>query len=444
MSAQVEEAGALAPFTVAEDSQTSATREADYDRFVRNNFKRNYTANYVHGMLGMTGFRLLYAPTLLPAYLHMITGSAALVGVGQALLQIGAIVSPIVGASRIEKLHRVMPVAVRVGGLMRVQILGLALTAWILTGMPLITATFGFLFLLGVFTGSQRVIFQALMSKVIPIEQRGRLQAWRNFTGGVIAAGLSYVAGVWFIGHGVLGNGYATTFLLAFILTAIGLWVLQKLIVEPDALTVVPTIPFRQRAAQFPALLSDSSYRNFLIAQVLTIAARAASPFYVLYISRIIPLDGKVIGLLSLAFLGADTVTNLVWGSLGDRTGFRRVFILSSIVWIIGVILLMTAQSLPVVVLAYILFGSAMSGYLMASTTIVLEFGERQDIPMRLALSTTAEGLVSTIGLMSAGMMAALFGYGSLLWIALATLTAGLLVMVFAVKDPRFIRSTTV
>ncbi|WP_312127315.1 MFS transporter [Brevundimonas sp.] len=444
MSAQVEEAGALAPVTVAEDSYTSATREESYDRFVRDNFRRNYTANYVHGMLGMTGFRLLYAPTLLPAYLHMITGSAALVGAGQALLQIGAIVSPIVGASRIEKLHRVMPTAVRVGGLMRVQILGLAVSAWLLTGMPLLAATFGFLFLLGVFTGSQRVIFQALMSKVIPIEQRGRLQAWRNFTGGVIAAGLSYVAGVWFIGHEVLGNGYATTFMLAFILTAIGLWVLQRLLVEPEALTVVPSIPFRQRLGQFPALLADRSYRNFLIAQVLTIAARAASPFYVLYIGRTIPLDGKVIGLLSLAFLGADTVTNLIWGAMGDKTGFRRVFILSSVVWIGGVVLLMMAETLPMVVVAYLMFGAAMSGYLMASTTIVLEFGERQDIPMRLALSTTAEGLVSTVGLLSAGLIAAVFGYGSLLWLALATLTAGLLVIVFAVRDPRFVRSTSV
>ena len=438
MTVAVEEDGALSPIAVAEDSFTSATREADYDRFVSDNFRRNYTANYVHGMLGMTGFRLLYAPTLLPAYLYLITGSAALVGLGQSLLQIGAIVSPILGASRIEKLHRIMPVAVRVGSLMRIQILGLAVSAWLLTGAPLLVAIFSFLFLLGVFTGSQRVIFQALMSKVIPISQRGRLQAWRNFTGGLIAAGLSYIAGIWFIGEKVLGNGYATTFMLAFILTAIGLVVLQKLLVEPDALTVVPTISFRQRLGQFPQLLADNSYRNFLIAQVLTIAARAASPFYVLYIGQMIPMNGQLIGLLSLAFLGSDTVSNLVWGRLGDRTGFRLVFIFSSVVWIMGVILLMTATTLPMVVMAYIFFGAAMSGYQMASTTIVLEFGERQDIPMRLALSTTAEGAVSTVGLLSAGLVAAVLGYGSLLWIALASLTAGLAVILFAVRDPRY------
>ena len=42
--------------------------------------------------------------------------------------------------------------------------------------------------------------FQLLLAKVIPISQRGRLQAWRNVTGGLIAAGLSYAAGRWLIG----------------------------------------------------------------------------------------------------------------------------------------------------------------------------------------------------------------------------------------------------
>ncbi len=46
-----------------------AAREAAYEKFVWDNLKRNYLGNYLHGMLGMTGFRLVNAPTFLPAYL---------------------------------------------------------------------------------------------------------------------------------------------------------------------------------------------------------------------------------------------------------------------------------------------------------------------------------------------------------------------------------------
>src|SRR5207302_1285197 len=59
-----------------------AVREAQYEKFVWDNLRRNYLGNYLHGMLGMTGFRLVNAPTFLPAYLHMISGSNAIVGLG--------------------------------------------------------------------------------------------------------------------------------------------------------------------------------------------------------------------------------------------------------------------------------------------------------------------------------------------------------------------------
>ncbi|MFO0019287.1 MAG: hypothetical protein ACK54Q_04870, partial [Alphaproteobacteria bacterium] len=58
-------------------------REAEYEAFVWDNLKRNYIGNYLHGMLGMTGFRLINAPTFMPVYIHMISGSNTIVGLAQ-------------------------------------------------------------------------------------------------------------------------------------------------------------------------------------------------------------------------------------------------------------------------------------------------------------------------------------------------------------------------
>ena len=113
----------------------SDAREAAYDRFVRDNLKRNYIAHFTHGMLGMTGFRLIYTPTFVPACLHLLTGSPLLVGLGQALHQAGAVLSPVIGATHIEHRRTVLPVAVTIGTLMRVQMLGLALAGWFLGGI---------------------------------------------------------------------------------------------------------------------------------------------------------------------------------------------------------------------------------------------------------------------------------------------------------------------
>src|SRR3954470_21756093 len=99
--------------------ESKEEREQAYEHFVWRNLKRNYAGHYLHGMLGMTGFRLVNAPTFVPAYLHMLSGSDVAVGLGLALQQLGGAVSPIVGASQIEHRKRVMPVAMWMGTLMR-------------------------------------------------------------------------------------------------------------------------------------------------------------------------------------------------------------------------------------------------------------------------------------------------------------------------------------
>ena len=78
-----------------------AEREAAYEGFVWKNLRRNYAGHFVHGMLGMTGFRLVNAPTFIPAYLHQISGSDFFVSLGASLQQLGGVISPIAGAAQI-------------------------------------------------------------------------------------------------------------------------------------------------------------------------------------------------------------------------------------------------------------------------------------------------------------------------------------------------------
>lgn len=419
---------------VAEDEA-----EAAYDAFVLKHLKRNYAAHYMHGMLGMTGFRLFNAPTFMPAYLHMISGSTAVVGLGQALQQLGGIFSPIVGATNIEHRKRVLPVAVVMGISMRIQILGIALAGFVLDGAPLLAAVLLFLFLFGIFSGAQSVAFQLLLAKVIPTARRGRLQALRNVTGGAIAAGLSWFAGRYLIETNALGNGYGVTFLLAFGLTSLGLTALRVLMNEPEPPTVRPKSTLRSRARDFPALLRDDrGFMYFMIAQTCAVAGRVAAPFYVLYAQQTIELSGENLGYLTLAFLGADVATNLIWGTAGDRFGFRSTFIAAMALWIGATVLLMASGSMVPILVAFFGLGAAASGFMMSTQTMVLEFGAREDVAMRLALSTTAQGLVSTIGPLAGGVIAAAFGYLTLFGVSIAFEAAALILLLTLVEEPRW------
>ncbi len=422
---------------VAPEPDDLATREAAYETFVWDNLRRNYIGNFVHGMLGMTGFRLINAPTFMPAYLHLVSGSNTVVGLGLALQQMGGIISPLVAGAAIEHRPKIMPMAIVLGSLGRLAILGMALTGWFLRDQAQVLTLLLFVFLFGVFMGAQRVAFTLLMSRVIPISLRGRLQAWRNAVGGLIAAILAYVSGKYLIGANVLGNGYATTFILAFFLTSAGLWFLQHQIREPVPPTIREPVRLRDRMRDIPGLIAaDPGYRWFLVMQMLATSARIATPFYILHVGATMHLDGATLGLLSLAYLGADTVSNIVWGYLGDRKGFRLVLILSITAWIASTLLLLTLHAPLAVFLAFFGLGAAQAGYMMASQTMILEFGHRDDLSMRIGISATAEGAMATIGPLVGGAVADLLGYNVVFGASLGLLAAALLTL-SVIKDPR-------
>jgi len=418
--------------------QGEAEREAVFEGFVWKNLRRNYAGHFVHGMLGMTGFRLVNAPTFIPAYLHLISGSDFFVSLGASLQQLGGVISPIAGAAQIEHRRKILPVSMFLGTMMRVQILGIALAGWFLGGTPLLVSVLLFLFLLGLFSGPQGVAFQFLLAKMIPIERRGQLQGWRNLTGGVIAASLSYFAGSYLVGHNVFGNGYSTTFTLAFILTSLGLTAFRFLVREPEPPSVRSRSSIRERVRDLiPMLRSNPGFMYFMIARTFAIASRVAQPFYIIYVGKQIGFSGDVVGTLSLAFLGADTVMSVGWGYLADRYGFRSNFVIALAFWISSTVLLMNVTSPFWLFVAFFGLGAGNSGYQMSAQNIVFEFGHRDDMAMRLAFSNTAESIMSALGPLVGGVIAASLGYHAVFWVAIAFEAIALVLLVALVEEPR-------
>ena len=222
---------------------------------------------------------------------------------------------------------------------------------------------------------------------------------------------------------------------------------------EPEPPTIRAKSRIVDRLREFPTLLTqDRGFMFFMVAQTLAVAGRVAAPFYILYAGHSMTLDGKNLGLVSLAFLGADTVTNMGWGLAGDRFGFRSTFIFSLVVWVAATLLLMAAPAMhgahagsagglsvhTLIFMAFFGLGAAQSGFMMSSQTMVLEFGERDDMAMRLALTTTAQGAMAAIGPLAGGVIAATLGYGVLFGVSIGFLVVALIVLLTLVEEPRF------
>ncbi len=417
---------------------SDARAEAQFQEEVAANLTRNYVSQLAHGMLAMTGFRLVNAPTFVPAYLFLLSGgSTSMVGFALATQYLGAFFSSIFGATAIEHRRRIVDLGLRYGWAMRGSVLGLALAGFLLPPTAALYVFALFLGLLGVFSGMQNVLWNVLLTKTIPPDRRGTMIGLRNFLGGMTASAVAYVGGKYLVESNAFGNGYASTFLLAFVLTSAGLTLLY-LVREPESPSVRAPVSVTERLADIPLLLrQDPAFAMYFWAQTLATLGTLALPFYVIFAGKKIGLTGETLAILSLALLVSQTVANLAWGALADRLGFKSVFVPALLLWAGATIGLIYSKDQSAILFCFAGIGAGYAGFLIAAQNMVLEFGSRSDLPMRIAMVNSAQSLVQVFGAIAGGQMADTLGFEVVFGAAVVAKLAAAGMLWFYVREPR-------
>ncbi|MEM1246544.1 MAG: MFS transporter [Acidobacteriota bacterium] len=401
----------------------------------RTNERRNLAVFLAHGLLGMTGFRLLQAPTFLPSYISILTGSSAAVGAARAVQSLGMFLSPLIGAGLIEARPRAKRLALAFGVGTRLQILLLAVLALF---APEGVARWGVWIAIGcwgLFNGLQGVTFNELIAKTVPLRSRGRLVGLRNLTAGLSLLVVSAFAG-WVLDRTGYPRGYGFAFLLSFVLAGLGLLALAFL-EEGETVDRRPPISLRQRLREVPKLLGSSrDFSGYIRARLCATAARGALPFYVLAVSERFGISGARLAGLTVAFTLSQSFSALPWGWLGDRAGYRRVYLMGQALWVTGNVVMLTATALPAAYAVFFCVGAGMSGTLIANQNLVLEFGEARDRPMRIATSNSLAEALGAFGFLAAGALAQFQGLTSVFVASLLLQVTGIYTL-SRISDPR-------
>jgi MFS family permease len=435
---EASEAVEAAPDAVA---PAAPTLEAAFEVEVRRHLRRNYLAHLCHGLFGQTGFRLVTAPTFIPDYMFALSGGSPVwVGIARSAQSLGQALSPLFSATVIEHRRRVLPVALRVGNLVRAQVLFMALAGFFLTSRQNLVAVCIFLGLFGFFMGVQGVTFNFLLAKVIPVDVRGRLSGLRTALAGVSASSVALLAG-YFLKHNTLGNGYATTFLVAFAFTEVGL-LMMMFIREPESPEVRERTGVIARLRDLPELVrADSNFGVFLVACVLGGLARIGMPYYVLSAGQRLHIGGWELGELTAVFQLSSTVLNLLWGTVADRMGFRAVFLASLGLWIAGTLALLETSSYAGLMSVMVAVGTGVGGFAMGQQNLVLEFGRREDLPLRIgAVNSTTEAM-GIIAPLAGGVIATAWSFQAVFACAIAFKLAAAALVLLRLREPRTARA---
>ena len=397
--------------------------------------RRNLAAFLIHGLLGMTGFRLVQAPTFLPSYINLLTGSNAAVGVARAVQSLGSFLSPWIGAGLVEARPRAKRLMLLFGLGTRLQVLALALLALLAPEGVARVLIWVVIAVWGLCNGLQGVAFHELIAKTIPTGSRGRLVGIRNLGAGLSLLAVSGIAG-WILDRNGYPQGYGWAFLFSFVLATLGLLSLAFLR-ESDTLDRRLPIPLLERLREVPALLGSSAdFAGYMAARLLCTTARGALPFYVISVSERFGITGARLAALTVAFTLAQSLSALPWGWLGDRAGYRVVFLLSQTTWIAGTATILAWSTLGASYLVFLCVGCGLSGTLIANQNLVLEFGSARDRPMRIATSNSLSELCGALGFLGAGILAETSGVTYVFVVSIVLQALGL-VALRRISDPR-------
>jgi MFS family permease len=88
-------------------------------------------------------------------------------------------------------------------------------------------------------------------------------------------------------------------------------------------------------------------------------------------------------------------------------------------------------------VLVFAALGAGLGGFQMSAQNLVLEFGSRRNLPMRIAVANSASDLVAALGSLLGGVLILFFPFTLIFGIALACQAVALAAVLFFVDEPR-------
>ena len=101
-----------------------------------------------------------------------------------------------------------------------------------------------------------------------------------------------------------------------------------------------------------------------------------------------------------------------------------------------GIALLQT-ETFAWLLLVFTALGAGLGGFQLSAQNLVLEFGSRHNLPLRIAVANSASELVAVVGAVAGGLLGMLVSHTAVFAVAIASQAIALGIVAFGVRDPR-------
>ncbi|MCK8825666.1 MFS transporter [Fuchsiella alkaliacetigena] len=424
-------------------------QKEDIKAEIEDNYRFNFGISICEGAFYTLGMGLVAVSTILPLFVRRLTESRLLISLITAIFMFGLHFPQLFSARLVETAELKKKYVLLLGLFQRLPWLFLTLLTYFLFPERQLLLLISFFVLWSVHT-----IFSGLVGppwfdmtfKVIPQEKRGRFFGYRSFVSSALE-----VAGAFLAGYIIKNFSFQSSFIWLFGLTfAVKMlsYLFVALIKEPEYTTVEETKGFKEYFQHLKDILKEkANYRNYVIgATLIQFINMSNGLFTVAGIERLnleVELAGGLVGIFTIVSIASKSLTNILWGYLGDNWGHKRVIWLASLFNAAAVSVAYFAQDRFLFYVVFILTGIALGGLSVSFMTIIADFAPSlEERPTYVGLTNTVIGLTVTIITLLGGFLADIFNFRLVFAISLVMIILGVVVLVFKVKDPRIEESS--
>jgi len=400
--------------------------------------KRNFFANILDAGFWFFGDSFVAAYTILPVFMSTLTDSPILIGMIPALEGAGWFLPQLFLAKHLESKNRRLPLVLKLGIFDRVPYLFLALGAYLVLKLDQKVAIVLFLLFYGIKAFSSGLValpWQELIATVIPVSHRGRYWGFSLILGKLLGMFGAIIAGL-MLAKITYPLNYAYMFLAGFICVAIS-YIFLSLNIEPEInrQTFAKNINVWGRIKVI--LDANKNFAVFLVNRGFVFLSFMGLGFVTVYGIEKFHLPISYSAIFTAVMLIAEIVGFGIWGTIGDKDGYKRVIEVCNLFLIVGLVALLFVDSIWGLYIVFGIISFAHSGEFIADQNIAMEFGKEADRPTYIGMSKTLIGPFLLAAPIIGGGIVKLWGYQSMFLTALILAVFAFGIIKFFVKDPR-------
>jgi MFS family permease len=392
-------------------------------------------------------------------FVSELTQSDFLIGLVVPLGNAGWFLPQIFISGYLQRQPRKMPLYATAAAVRVIGWAALAALTWLIPSKQGLLIAFFILYpLVRTVSGLNGITFFEMIAKTIPTTQRGRLFAYRQLFGGLLA-----IAASWVVNQALTGAlGFSFPHGYAFLLTVapFGMGIamsLFTLIPEPQGEVVKGHIRLREQLRRAWGIAGrDISFRRYLVARAAFLFGSVAVPFYTVLAKEVLGAGVDMVAIYLVTTQAAALMSNLVWGRASDRHGNRLVLRLITAGKAITTVLALglsvfvhsaghgpgiSGQWLPYLMLpVFALEGALQPAGVISGSNLLLEIAPPVERPVYLGFANTVLGIV----LLATGMGGLLVDWFGFTGLFALTLVCHSVAFVFSTRmqEPRMQQAT--